>query len=71
MDYQLICSTGTDTSYDLIIDAITPRPEGGVVVEVLDDTQRERAKAIPYSPKSHREASCGLPMVEVERATKA
>src|SRR5436305_538291 len=47
MTYEVIGETGSDTSYDLIIEAIVPAPpDGGVVVEALDDEQRERARMI-------------------------
>ena len=46
MNYSVICETGSDTSYDLIIEAISPVPPQGVIVEALNQEQRERADAI-------------------------
>jgi hypothetical protein len=40
MDYQVLSEAGSDASYDLIVEAVSPRPPGGFVVEALDAQQR-------------------------------
>jgi hypothetical protein len=39
VNYQVICESGSDASYDLIVEAILPRPERGYLVEALDPDQ--------------------------------
>jgi len=40
MDYRVLSEAGSDASYDLIVEAVSPRPPNGFLVEALDEQQR-------------------------------
>jgi hypothetical protein len=43
MELEILQQSGSDASYDLIVEAIAPRPEGGFIIEAQDPGQREQA----------------------------
>lgn len=46
MEYQVIEKAGSDASFDLIIEAITPRPPEGYDLRVNDRSQVDKSKEI-------------------------
>lgn len=46
MTHQVLEQAGSDSSYDLIVEAITPPPREGILVEVSDPDHQARAGAV-------------------------
>jgi hypothetical protein len=42
-ELEVLQQSGSDASYDLIVEAVRPRPDGGYIIESHDDAQREQA----------------------------
>jgi len=55
MELEIVQQSGSDASYDLIVEAVRPRPEGGFIIEAQDDAQREQAAVLLQQLMSHPE----------------
>jgi len=46
MEEKILESVGSDASYDLILEAVYPRPPQGVIIIALDSTYEEKSQMI-------------------------
>ncbi len=55
MELEILQQSGSDASYDLIVEAVSPRPEGGFIIETQDHAQREQASRLLRQLAAHLE----------------